>query len=98
MSIGFQAARHFEFFKGRSKSGPNTDALADALAIAQHHDAVSGTERQHVAADYALRISRGYLEVHFNYFCLNFNIINLTDIKFLICRRSSWFHLLLVFW
>lgn len=58
-----QAARQLEFFKGRSASGPNTDALADALAIAQHHDAVSGTERQHVAADYALRLSIGYKEV-----------------------------------
>lgn len=33
------------------------------MAIAQHHDAVSGTERQHVAADYALRLSIGYKEV-----------------------------------
>ena len=55
-----------EFFKGRNESGPNTNSLADALAIAQHHDAVSGTERQHVAADYALRLSKGYLEVHIN--------------------------------
>lgn len=61
-----QAARQLEFFKGRNNSGPTTDALADALAIAQHHDAVSGTERQHVAADYALRISIGYEEVHTN--------------------------------
>lgn len=52
-----------EFFRGRNDSGANTDALADALAIVQHHDAVSGTERQHVAADYAMRLSRGYLEV-----------------------------------
>ncbi|KAK4392821.1 Alpha-mannosidase [Sesamum angolense] len=57
------AARQLEFFKGRYDSGPSTDALADALAIAQHHDAVSGTERQHVAADYALRLSIGYKEV-----------------------------------
>ncbi|GLT27153.1 hypothetical protein SLA2020_021770 [Shorea laevis] len=56
------AARQLEYFKGRSSSGPNTDALADALAIAQHHDAVSGTERQHVANDYALRMSIGYME------------------------------------
>ncbi|KAI4350435.1 hypothetical protein L6164_004891 [Bauhinia variegata] len=62
MSGYYQAARQLEFFKGRSKPGPNTDALADALAIAQHHDAVSGTERQHVAADYALRLSIGYTE------------------------------------
>lgn len=46
-----------------SKSRPNTDSLADALAIAQHHDAVSGTEKQHVADDYAKRLSIGYNEV-----------------------------------
>ncbi|KAA8530055.1 hypothetical protein F0562_004764 [Nyssa sinensis] len=62
MSGYYLAARQLELFKGRSSSGPNTDALADALAIAQHHDAVSGTERQHVAADYAKRLSMGYAE------------------------------------
>ncbi|XVF16104.1 hypothetical protein REPUB_Repub10bG0002500 [Reevesia pubescens] len=62
LSAYYLAARQLEFFKGRSSSGPNTDALADALAIAQHHDAVSGTQRQHVAADYALRLSIGYME------------------------------------
>eukprot|EP00494_Astrolonche_serrata_P024275 UN24533 len=29
------------------------------MGVAQHHDAVSGTEKQHVAFDYAWRISRG---------------------------------------
>ncbi|KAJ1407827.1 Glycosyl hydrolase family 38, C-terminal [Sesbania bispinosa] len=43
-------------------SGPNTDSLADALAIAQHHDAVTGTEKQHVANDYSKRLSIGYNE------------------------------------
>ncbi|KAJ9562484.1 hypothetical protein OSB04_007644 [Centaurea solstitialis] len=62
MSAYYVAARQLEFYKGRSSSGPNTDALANALAIAQHHDAVSGTQRQHVAADYAMRISKGYAE------------------------------------
>ncbi|PPD74048.1 hypothetical protein GOBAR_DD29028 [Gossypium barbadense] len=62
LSAYYLAARQLEFFKGRSASGPNTEALADALAIAQHHDVVSGTERQHVAADYALRLSIGYKE------------------------------------
>ncbi|KAL2939655.1 hypothetical protein RDABS01_033813 [Bienertia sinuspersici] len=56
------AARQLEYFLGRSKSGPNNDALADALAIAQHHDAVTGTEKQHVANDYAKRLSIGYQE------------------------------------
>jgi lysosomal alpha-mannosidase len=29
------------------------------MGIAQHHDAVSGTEKQEVAFDYAERLSRG---------------------------------------
>lgn len=62
MSGYYLAARQLEFFNGRSKSGPNTDSLGDALAIAQHHDAVSGTEKQHVADDYAKRLSIGYKE------------------------------------
>ncbi|KAK8652112.1 hypothetical protein V6N13_061134 [Hibiscus sabdariffa] len=60
MSAYYLAARQLEFFKGKSKSGPNTDYLADALALAQHHDAVSGTSKQHVANDYAKRLSIGY--------------------------------------
>lgn len=52
-------------FKGRNKSRPTTDSLAEALAIAQHHDAVTGTEKQHVADDYAKRLSIGYKEVRF---------------------------------
>lgn len=52
-----------EFYKGRSKAGPNVDSLADALAIAQHHDGISGTSKQHVANDYAKRVSIGYDEV-----------------------------------
>lgn len=60
-----QAARQLEFFIGRSETGRNTDSLADALAIAQHHDAVTGTEKQHVANDYAKRLAIGYTEVDF---------------------------------
>ncbi|KAA8542054.1 hypothetical protein F0562_023206 [Nyssa sinensis] len=62
MSGYYLAARQLEFFKGRSKTGPTSDSLADALAIAQHHDAVTGTEKQHVADDYAKRLSIGYKE------------------------------------
>ncbi|KAL5862667.1 hypothetical protein ACOSQ3_000181 [Xanthoceras sorbifolium] len=62
MSAYYLAARQLEFFKGKSKAGPNTDYLGDALALAQHHDAVSGTEKQHVAYDYAKRLSIGYVE------------------------------------
>ncbi|KAL3722920.1 hypothetical protein ACJRO7_035159 [Eucalyptus globulus] len=62
MSGYYVAARQLEFFRGRSDSGQNTDLLADALAIAQHHDAVTGTEKQHVANDYAKRLAMGYSE------------------------------------
>lgn len=62
MSGYYLAARQLEFFKGKSNLGPNTDTLADALAIVQHHDAVTGTQRQHVADDYTKRLSMGYVE------------------------------------
>jgi hypothetical protein len=29
------------------------------MGLIQHHDAISGTERQHVADDYVLRLSDG---------------------------------------
>ncbi|KAL3512072.1 hypothetical protein ACH5RR_024789 [Cinchona calisaya] len=56
----YVAARQLEFFKGRDEAGPTSDSLGDALGIAQHHDAVSGTEQQHVANDYAKRLTIGY--------------------------------------
>lgn len=62
MSGYYMAARQLEYFNGKSALGPKTDSLAEALAIAQHHDAVSGTEKQHVANDYAKRLSIGYTE------------------------------------
>ncbi|OQV16536.1 Lysosomal alpha-mannosidase [Hypsibius exemplaris] len=40
----------------------DVSALRDAVSVAQHHDAVTGTERQHVADDYALRLDRGVKE------------------------------------
>ena len=34
-------------------------APGEAMGVVQHHDAVSGTEKQHVADDYALRLAQG---------------------------------------
>ncbi|XP_071733945.1 probable alpha-mannosidase At5g13980 isoform X1 [Rutidosis leptorrhynchoides] len=58
----YLAARQLEVLKGRNKTGPTTDKLGDALGIAQHHDGVSGTSQQHVANDYAKRLSIGHKE------------------------------------
>jgi hypothetical protein len=33
--------------------------IDEAMGVVQHHDAVSGTEKQHVADDYAQRLSDG---------------------------------------
>ncbi|XP_063997381.1 lysosomal alpha-mannosidase, partial [Pogoniulus pusillus] len=41
--------------------GPgDSSVLREAVAVAQHHDAVSGTERQDVADDYARQLARGW--------------------------------------
>ncbi|KAK7113102.1 lysosomal alpha-mannosidase-like [Littorina saxatilis] len=40
----------------------NINILAEAMGVAQHHDAVSGTERQAVANDYAERLANGITE------------------------------------
>ena len=58
-----KAARQLEFLVGKKSGGPNTCRLGDALAIAQHHDGVTGTAKQHVTNDYAKRLAHGASEV-----------------------------------
>ncbi|KAI3929113.1 hypothetical protein MKW92_027696 [Papaver armeniacum] len=58
----YLAARQLEFLSGRRSSGPNTFSLGDALGIAQHHDAVTGTAKQHTTDDYAKRLAIGASE------------------------------------
>jgi lysosomal alpha-mannosidase len=41
---------------------PSSITLQRAMAVAQHHDAVSGTEKQHVANDYTRRLFIGGVE------------------------------------
>ena len=65
MSAYQLAARQLELLSGAgAMAGDPVDAgplslLEEASAILQHHDAVSGTSKQHVAYDYALRLSAG---------------------------------------
>ncbi|KAK2984501.1 hypothetical protein RJ640_016887 [Escallonia rubra] len=58
----YLAARQLEFLVGRRSTGPHTFSLGDALGIAQHHDAVTGTAKQHTTNDYAKRLAIGASE------------------------------------
>ncbi|CAJ2635805.1 unnamed protein product [Trifolium pratense] len=56
----YLAARQLDFFAGkRSTTISNTFDLGEALGLAQHHDAVSGTAKQHTTDDYAERLAIG---------------------------------------
>uniref|UniRef100_A0A9I9CSZ6 Alpha-mannosidase n=1 Tax=Cucumis melo TaxID=3656 RepID=A0A9I9CSZ6_CUCME len=58
----YLAARQLEFLVGRKSGGPNTFSLGDALGVAQHHDAVTGTAKQHTTNDYMKRLAAGSSE------------------------------------
>ena len=57
-----QTCRHMEFFTNGDHHGLSSDKLTKAMGLAQHHDAVTGTEKQHVANDYAMRLHIGQAE------------------------------------
>jgi hypothetical protein len=58
--ICLQAARQIEFLVGRRSSlGLFTTSLEDPMAIAQHHDAVSGIAKQHTTDDYSKCLALG---------------------------------------
>uniref|UniRef100_A0A4W6E5G4 Alpha-mannosidase n=1 Tax=Lates calcarifer TaxID=8187 RepID=A0A4W6E5G4_LATCA len=52
--LGGPVSRNGHFGEGDSQT------MMKAMAVAQHHDAVSGTEKQHVANDYARRLANGW--------------------------------------
>ncbi|KAG0549849.1 hypothetical protein BDA96_01G289800 [Sorghum bicolor] len=59
----YLAARQIEFLVGRSSLGLFTTSLEDPMGIAQHHDAVSGTAKQHTTDDYSKRLALGASKV-----------------------------------
>ncbi|EDO37584.1 predicted protein [Nematostella vectensis] len=73
-----QACKQLEVLNGPAQSGsPSSDLLRRALAVAQHHDAVSGTSKQHVADDYAKRLAIGAADCQ----ALMSNVIGKKSIK-----------------
>lgn len=57
MSNKLQMCRQLELLVKPSEA--SSQPLWEAMGVAQHHDAVSGTSKQHVAFDYAQRLSVG---------------------------------------
>lgn len=45
-----------------SKYEPNITTLRETMGVMQHHDAITGTEKQHVANDYARLLSQAIEE------------------------------------
>lgn len=54
-----QVCKQLEVLGKLGESDPNSQKLKEALGLVNHHDAITGTERQHVAFDYAKRLSMG---------------------------------------
>ncbi|XP_028775256.1 alpha-mannosidase [Neltuma alba] len=55
----YLASRQLEFLAGKKPTTDHTFGLGDALGVAQHHDAVTGTAKQHTTNDYAKRLAIG---------------------------------------
>ena len=58
-AIGTAAGARGAGARGGAGAAGELEAFAEAMGVAQHHDAASGTAKQHVTFDYAQRISKG---------------------------------------
>ena len=54
-----QATKQVHTMTGGVYQDPRLELAKRAVAVNQHHDAVTGTAKQHVTDDYALRLDRG---------------------------------------
>ena len=57
-----RAARQLEVVLGTVPGAPSTQQLARTVALMQHHDAITGTDRFHVNQDYRKLIASGISE------------------------------------
>uniref|UniRef100_A0A8C7JKI6 Lysosomal alpha-mannosidase n=1 Tax=Oncorhynchus kisutch TaxID=8019 RepID=A0A8C7JKI6_ONCKI len=76
-----QTCKQLEVLGGPiSRKGPfgagDSETLKKAMAVAQHHDAVSGTEKQHVANDYARKLANGWAHCQVPTMCFSVNVYN----------------------
>lgn len=69
-------------------NGSSTEELWRAVALLQHHDAVTGTSKQHVAYDYAHRLSQGMFSVS-AHLCMHLYVVNLGALKRLPAGRVA---------
>ena len=72
--------------------------LRKALSLSQHHDGVSGTEKQHVAIDYGKRLSDGmnavkkvaaHLMTPFNEAHFDYQFCTLTNTTYIDCPTKE---------
>ena len=53
-----QACKQVHTLHGGKAGDPRLEAARRAVAVNQHHDAVTGTAKQHVTDDYGLRLHK----------------------------------------
>ena len=54
-----QVCKQMQVFSKQSSEDAKVTKLREVMGVLQHHDAVSGTAKQHVTFDYAQRLSEG---------------------------------------
>ncbi|XP_017467118.1 PREDICTED: lysosomal alpha-mannosidase isoform X1 [Rhagoletis zephyria] len=67
----------------------NLDALRHAMGVMQHHDAITGTEKQHVAADYDRLLAAAIESAQANARAALQKLTNLTNGEFVSCLQLN---------
>jgi hypothetical protein len=89
LSSYWTASRQIQLMAGVTSG--EIPSISDAMGIMQHHDAVAGTAKQHVAFDYAKRMWEGYTEDFTNRLAKAIGIVSgaAAGTAFLHCPKSN---------